>query len=171
MQGLWLWLESLWPKEWHRMITPVTTECKFPKWLLLRINNRVHGIDQNLSQLSVAAVHTNQLSGILLPTESWQFFITVLLERDWKQHLVCRSPPPRGERAVVLFQHVNTSLPCIYFNDQLSSFIISGGRWTFYEHVNYRGRRVILGSGKYPHHNALGGVSWNDKISSVRYNY
>ena len=30
-----------------------------------------------------------------------------------------------------------TYVPRIDFNDQLSNFIITGGRWTLYEHVNY----------------------------------
>ena len=91
-----------------------------------------------------------------------------------------RALPAKGTKAIVLFQHAdfrgrmlvlegsNPNLPDIDFNDQLSSFIIIGGRWALYEHISYRGKRVILGPGKYTSTSALGGAGYNDKISSIK---
>ena len=90
-----------------------------------------------------------------------------------------RALPPKGKKAIVLFQHSkykgrmltlygsHTNLPAIDFNDQLSSFIITGGTWTLYEHTNYQGKHVTLGVGQYSA-SALGGAGGNDKISSVK---
>ena len=72
-----------------------------------------------------------------------------------------RALPPAGKDAIVLFQHghfkgrmlvlyaSDPNLPLIEFNDQLSSFIITGGRWTFYEHTDYSGRSSTYGPGEY----------------------
>lgn len=91
-----------------------------------------------------------------------------------------RALPPQGTKAIVLFQHTNyrgrmlvlhgsnSNLPAIDFNDQLSSFIITGGRWTLYEHVGYKGRRVKLGPGMYTSATVLGRAGGNDKISSIK---
>ena len=91
-----------------------------------------------------------------------------------------RALPPKGTKAIVLFQHFNyrgrmlvlygsnSNLPAIDFNDQLSSFIITGGQWTLYEHTNYQGKKVTLGPGKYTSPTALSGAGGNDKISSIK---
>ena len=62
----------------------------------------------------------------------------------------------------------NPNLPAIDFNDQLSSFIITGGRWTLYEHTSYQGKSVTLGPGQYTSASALGGAGDNDQISSIK---
>ena len=92
-----------------------------------------------------------------------------------------RALPPKGKMAIVLFQHSkyrgrmlvlyksHFNLPVIDFNDQLSSFIITGGSWTLFEHVNCQGRHATFGPGHYSTSTTLGGVG-NDKISSVRMN-
>ena len=91
-----------------------------------------------------------------------------------------RALPPKGTKAIVLFQHINyrgrmlvlygsnSDLPVIDFNDKLSSFIIIGGHWTLYEHTKYQGRSVSLGPGKYTSPTALSGAGGNDKISSIK---
>ena len=61
------------------------------------------------------------------------------------------------------------SLPSLAFNDKLSSFIITGGRWTLYEHVSYKGRSVTYGTGQYTIP-SLKGAGGNDKISSIKKN-
>ena len=92
-----------------------------------------------------------------------------------------RALPPKGTKAIVLFQHnqysgrmlvlyaSNSNLPAIDFNDQLSSFIITGGRWALYEHTKYQGKSVVLGPGMYTSAStALGGAGGNDRISSIK---
>ena len=91
-----------------------------------------------------------------------------------------RALPAKGTKAIVLFQHTNyrgrmlvlygsnPNLPAIDFNDQLSSFIITGGRWTLYEHTGHQGKSVTLGPGQYTSASALGGAGDNDQISSIK---
>ena len=90
-----------------------------------------------------------------------------------------RALPPPGTKAIVLFQHTkykgrmlvlygsNDNLPAIDFNDQLSSFIITGGCWTLYEHTKYQGRHATFGPGQFSIA-SLGASGGNDAISSVR---
>ena len=87
-----------------------------------------------------------------------------------------RALPPAGTEAIVLFQHVNFrgrmlvlynshyNLPAIDFNDQLSSFIVTGGSWRLYQHSQYSGSRATYGPGDYASQPAIG----NDQLSSVR---
>ena len=90
-----------------------------------------------------------------------------------------RALPPPGTEAVALFQHghftgrmlvlyaSDPNLPLIDFNDQVSSFIITGGSWTFYEHTDYGGSYCTFEVGDYtgpPH--CIG----HDVVSSVRKN-
>ena len=93
-----------------------------------------------------------------------------------------RALPPKGTKAIALFQHStyrgrmlvlygsNSNLPHLNFNDQVSSFIVIGGSWTLFEHINYQGRHATFGPGQYSIH-SLRGVGGNDKVSSVRKNY
>ena len=85
-----------------------------------------------------------------------------------------------GTHAIVLFQHSrfrgrmltlygsNSNLPKLNFNDQLSSFIVTGGRWTLYEHTDYRGSKVTYGPGQY---SSLPVGVKNDHISSIKNAY
>ena len=50
------------------------------------------------------------------------------------------------------------------FNDKASSIIISKGDWALYEHVDYKGKKIILGPGKYDNLHTLG----NDILSSIK---
>ena len=50
------------------------------------------------------------------------------------------------------------------FNDKASSCIISKGEWAFYEHINYEGKKIVLGPGTYTNLYTLG----NDTVSSVK---
>jgi uncharacterized protein YcfJ len=51
-------------------------------------------------------------------------------------------------------------------NDRTSSLDIVGDRWEVCEDTQFRGRCVVLGSGRYP---SLASMGLNDRISSVRY--
>ena len=99
-----------------------------------------------------------------------------------------RALPRKGKQAIVLFQHSNyrgrmlvlegttNNLPAIDFNDQLSSFIITGGSWTIFEHINCKGKHATVGPGQYSSAPSLldntcrNKITANDKISSVRKN-
>ena len=84
--------------------------------------------------------------------------------------------PPQGTDAIVLFQHSNfqgrmlvlygssNHLTSLDFNDAVSSFIITGGHWTLYEHDNYQGRHATYRPGHYSTSPSVG----NDQITSVR---
>ncbi len=89
-----------------------------------------------------------------------------------------RALPPPGTDAIALFQHggFQGRMLVLYgsdpdlrsmseLNDQLSSFIITGGRWTLYEDTHYHGRRATFGPGDYKDvpPSKLG----NDRVSSV----
>ena len=88
-----------------------------------------------------------------------------------------RALPSEGTVAIALFQHdhfqgrmlvlyaSNSHLPSLDFNDQITSFIITGGRWTLYQHSSYGGRSATFGLGQYP--TAPSSVG-NDQISSVK---
>ena len=88
-----------------------------------------------------------------------------------------RALPPQGTDAIVLFQHSNFQgrmlvlyettryFPNLEFNDQLSSFIITGGRWTLYQHGDYLGTSATYGPGDYP---TLPSDVRDNHISSVR---
>ena len=88
-----------------------------------------------------------------------------------------RALPPAGTTAIALFQHIHfegrmvtlydseRDFPKIDFNDQLSSFIITGGDWTLYQHINFEGTRSTF-SGASTYQNLPQGVA-NDDISSV----
>ena len=90
-----------------------------------------------------------------------------------------RALPPPGTVAIVLFQHSrftgrmlvlyasDSNLSLVDFNDQLSSFIITGGRWTFCEHTGYRGTSSTYGPGEYT--GPPSGIG-NDRVSSVKRN-
>jgi hypothetical protein len=88
-----------------------------------------------------------------------------------------RALPPPGTEAIALFQHgqfrgrmlvLYASDPDLRsmtdFNDQLSSFIITGGRWTFYDHTDYSGRSSTHGPGEYT--GPPSGIG-HDRVSSV----
>ena len=92
-----------------------------------------------------------------------------------------RALPPSGTVAILLYQHSDfrgrqlalsnseTSLVSRDFNDQISSFIITGGSWTLYRHTNFNGQSATFGPGKYTISD-LGGAGGNDQVSSVRRN-
>ena len=50
---------------------------------------------------------------------------------------------------MLVLYDISQSLPSLEFNDKLSSFIITGGRWTLYEHTNYNSRSVTFTTGQY----------------------
>ena len=87
-----------------------------------------------------------------------------------------RALPPAGTEAIVLFQHSNfqgrmlvlydshVNLPAIDFNDHLSSFIVTGGRWSLYQHTWYYGRSATYGPGDYTSQPSIG----DDQLSSVK---
>ena len=50
------------------------------------------------------------------------------------------------------------------FNDKASSIVISKGDWAFYEHVDYKGKKIVLGPGTYANLHTLG----NDTLSSIK---
>ena len=56
------------------------------------------------------------------------------------------------------------NMVAIGFNDKASSIIISKGDWALYEHVNYGGKKMILGPGTYNNLHTLG----NDTLSSIK---
>ena len=86
-----------------------------------------------------------------------------------------RALPPAGTDAIVLFQHTNFqgrmlvlygshhNLPAIDFNDQLSSFIVTGGNWRLYQHTWYGGNSAMYRPGEYASRPGIG----NDQLSSV----
>ena len=91
--------------------------------------------------------------------------------------------PPQGTKAIVMFEHINyrgrmvvlyksnSDLSALDFNDQLSSFIITGGEWTIYEHINFQGESATSGPVKYRYTStggALGKAGVNDFISSIK---
>lgn len=53
-----------------------------------------------------------------------------------------------------------------FWNDQISSIKIMGGRWLFFEHENYQGNSWELKMGEYP--NVVDVGIPNDRISSFR---
>ena len=85
--------------------------------------------------------------------------------------------PAEGTPAIVLFEHDNyrgqmrvltSSNPNLgSFNDKVSSFIVTGGRWQLYTHENYQGSNVIRGQGLYPTPSSLSPVA-NDALTAVR---
>ena len=91
-----------------------------------------------------------------------------------------RALPPPGTTAIALFQDSDfrgrmlvlsgssSSLPFVDFNDKLTSVIVTGGTWRLYEHTNYQGSSVDLGTGQYSSSSALNPAGGNDIISSVR---
>ena len=88
-----------------------------------------------------------------------------------------RALAPAGTTAIMLFQHTlyrgrmltlyssESDFPSRGFNDQLSSFIITGGTWGLYQHTNFGGSSSSFGPGKHP--NLPSGVP-NDYVSSAR---
>ena len=88
-----------------------------------------------------------------------------------------RALPPAGTVAIVLFQHPNfqgrmlvlygshSNLPSIDFNDHLSSFIVTGGRWTLYQHSQYGGNSATYTAGEYA---TMPSNFGNDQLSSVK---
>lgn len=61
---------------------------------------------------------------------------------------------------------VHGPTPGSNWNDETSSIIVIGGTWEFFEHINYQGRSVILGPGRYPY---VGDINFpNDALSSVK---
>ena len=78
---------------------------------------------------------------------------------------------------VVIYEHINfggasaqTSLNWRYvgdwWNDKVSSIVVLGGVWRFYEHANYGGRYWDLRIGQYPWVQSVGIP--NDLISSFQ---
>lgn len=56
-------------------------------------------------------------------------------------------------------------LKSLQFNDQASSLVIRGERWTLCSDAGFKGQCVSLGPGRYPSLNAMG---LNDRLSSLR---
>ena len=85
--------------------------------------------------------------------------------------------PAEGNPAIVLFEHDNyhgrrrvltsSNRNLGSFNDKVSSFIITGGKWQLYTHENYQGSDVIRGQGLYPTPSSLSPVA-DDALTSVR---
>jgi len=85
--------------------------------------------------------------------------------------------PSEGTPAIVLFEHndyrgqrqvlTSSSSNIGSFNDRVSSFIITGGRWQLYTHENYQGSSVTHGQGHYPTPSSLTPVL-NDALTSVK---
>ena len=86
--------------------------------------------------------------------------------------------PAEGTPAIVLFEYDNylgptqvvltSSNPNLgSFNDEVSSFIVTGGKWQLYTHENYQGSNVIRGQGLYPTPSSLSPVA-NDALTAVR---
>ncbi len=84
----------------------------------------------------------------------------------------CRKPD------VILYEHdfKGQTLPLskatpnfvpLNFNDKASSVEVVSGVWTVYQHVNYEGRRLTLGVGKYDYEFISKRIG-NDVISSAR---
>lgn len=91
-------------------------------------------------------------------------------------------PKAEGRPVIHLFEHADygggcmsiftnhdaSSLKDSQFNDCATSVIVEGnGAWECFEHSDYRGKRWVLGPGRY--RNSVAAGIGNDKISSVRY--
>ena len=50
------------------------------------------------------------------------------------------------------------------FNDKASSMVVSKGDWALFEHVDYKGKKIVLGPGTYNNLDTLG----NDTLSSLK---
>ena len=88
-----------------------------------------------------------------------------------------RALPPAGTDAILLFEHghfegrmlrlynSDSDLSAMEFDNHLSSFIITSGRWTLYEHPGFGGHSTTYGPGEY----AIPppGIG-HDRISSVK---
>ena len=84
--------------------------------------------------------------------------------------------PPAGTTAIMLFEHHDflgrmltlysseSDLRNRNFNDVLGSFIITGGTWTLYQHINYGGSSASFSTSAYK---LLPSSLTNDDISSV----
>ena len=94
-----------------------------------------------------------------------------------------RALPLSGTSAIALFKDdgfrgrmlvlydTSYGLTYVNFNNKLSSFIITGGRWTLYEHAKLKaGVSHYYGVGQ-DKKSSLSDVGGNDKISSVKKNY
>ena len=92
-----------------------------------------------------------------------------------------RALPPLGTEAIALFQKPNYGgrmvvlyesdphLPSIDFDDDVSSFIVTGGEWTLYQESGYKGKGfTVSGAKKYP---TMPGKVGNNRISSVKKNH
>lgn len=53
-----------------------------------------------------------------------------------------------------------------FWNDRISSIVVLGGHWRFFEHINYGGKSWLLGPGQYRWVSSVGVP--NDIISSFR---
>ena len=56
---------------------------------------------------------------------------------------------------------------CLGFNDIVSSVQVEGGTWMLYQHVDYKGKSIILGPGRY-NINVIKERIGNDCISSAK---
>ena len=63
-----------------------------------------------------------------------------------------------SDNAIENFQRQN-------FNDRASSAVVAAGQWEVCEDAGYRGRCVVLRTGRYP---SLATMGLNDRVSSVR---
>lgn len=100
---------------------------------------------------------------------------------DWggnpNQISSARALPPEGTEAIALFGksgfkrrmvvlYASTGdLSNINFNERVSSFIITGGRWALYKKTNYRDHKGTFGKGLY---STLPKGVGNDIVTSVR---
>ncbi len=88
-------------------------------------------------------------------------------------------PPPTSDKpAVVLHMHADfigdtrtyhddmPDLRADGFNDTVSSITIHHGHWAFYEHINFTGKSIVLGPGKYRWVEENGFA--NDTLSSIK---
>jgi hypothetical protein len=64
----------------------------------------------------------------------------------------------RSERSIENFSRSG-------FNDRASSIVVLAGRWEVCDTAQYRGRCVVLRTGRYP---SLAAMSLNDRVSSAR---
>ena len=91
-----------------------------------------------------------------------------------------RALPPEGTDAIVLFEDgfftgrmlvlydSDSNLVNDAFNDKLSSFIVIGGSWTLFYHIEYRASGGTFTAGNY---RVLPGNMLDEEVSSVMKNW
>ena len=134
------------------------------QWILYDGDVEVSGATVGLFSSSVIGPGSYNFSAFRLPDNSVS---------------AVRCLPVQGTSAVVLFEHVHyfgrmqvissssSNLALSNFNDDTSSFIITGGTWELYSGANYVGSTLTLGQGLYRSPSFLRPIA-NDDLTSVR---